>query len=246
MNRLCDSAYSKATKFLPPDLAGRIDLLRPSFRGSFGGPLNGQQRRCEIVRDLARAISFDRVIETGTYRGTSTEFFSAVMGTPIETVEANPRFLAYSSRRLAILPNVHVEPGDSRLFLQELAKRPGITNESVFVYLDAHWEGDLPLAEELQIIARSWTQAVVMIDDFQVPDDVGYAFDDYGTGRALTESYLPKEDLVGWRLCYPRAQSSDETGARRGCGVLVSPAMFEQVSGVASLRLASPGAGVAG
>ena len=237
VNRLFDSAYSKATKFLPPDLAGRIDLLRPSFRGSWGGPLNGQQRRCDIVRDLARAISFDRAIETGTYRGTSTEFFSAVMGTPIETVEANPRFLAYSSRRLAILPNVHVVPGDSRPFLQKLAKCPGTTNESVFVYLDAHWEGDLPLAEELQIIARSWTQAVVMIDDFQVPDDDGYLFDDYGAGKKLSESYLPTVDLAGWQLFYPKAHSSDETGARRGCCVLVPPALFAHVRGIASLRL---------
>jgi hypothetical protein len=241
-----ETAYSKVTKLLPPDLAGRIDLLRPSFRGSWGGPLNGQLRRQQIVRDLACRIPFDRVIETGTYRGTSTEFFSAVIGAPVETVEANPRFFAYSSRRLAVLQNVHVMLGDSRTLLREIAARPGASNESMFIYLDAHWEDDLPLAQELQIIACNWTQAVVMIDDFQVPDDVGYAFDDYGTGRALTESYLPKEDLVGWRLCYPRAQSSDETGARRGCGVLVSPAMFEQVSGVASLRLASPGAGVAG
>lgn len=159
------------------------------------------------------------------------------MGTPIETVEANPRFLAYSSRRLAILPNVHVEPGDSRLFLQELAKRPGITNESVFVYLDAHWEGDLPLAEELQIVARSWTQAVVMIDDFQVPDDDGYAFDDYGAGKKLSEEYLPKVNLAGWRIFYPKAHSSDETGFRRGCCVLVPPALFANVCGIASLRL---------
>jgi hypothetical protein len=237
VERILNSAYSKATRFLSPDLAGRIDLLRPSFRGSWGGPLNGQQRRCEIVRDLAHAISFDRAIETGTYRGTSTEFFSAVMGTPIETVEANPRFFAYSSRRLAILPSVHVVPGDSRPFLQNLAKGPGATNESVFVYLDAHGKDDLPLAQELQIIARSWTQAVVMIDDFQVPDDDGYGFDDYGSGKKLAKSILPADDLAGWQLFYPKAHSSSETGARRGCCVLVPPALFAHVRGVASLRL---------
>ena len=238
MNQFFDSAYSKVTKFLPSDLAGRIDLFRPSFRGSWGGPLNGQQRRCDIVRDLARVISFDRAIETGTYRGTSTEFFSAVLGTPIETVETNPRFLAYSARRLAIFPDVHVVPGDSRTFLQGLAKSPGATNESVFIYLDAHWEGDLPLAQEVKIIAGSWTQAVVMIDDFQVPDDDGYGFDDYGSGKKLAESYLPADDLVGWQFFYPKAHSSDETGARRGCCVLASPALSAQVRGVASLRLA--------
>ena len=245
MNRFCDLAYSRITKILPPDLAGRIDWLRPSLRGSWGpslpgswgGPLNGQQRRRDIVRDLARTMSFERAIETGTYRGTSTEFLSAVFGTDVETVEANPRFFAYSSRRLALLPDVHVVLGDSRAFLQRLAASPGATKESVFIYLDAHWEGDLPLAQELQIIARSWTHAVVMIDDFQVPGDDGYGFDDYGSGRKLTESYLPAGDLDGWQVFYPRAHSSEETGARRGCCVLVSPALFVQASEVASLRL---------
>jgi hypothetical protein len=239
VNRFYETAYAKATKLLPPDLAGRLDLRRPSLRGSWGGPLNGQQRRREVVRDLARAISFDRAIETGTYRGTSTEFFSAVIGTPVETVEANPRFFSYSSRRLAILPDVRVVLGDSRAFLRMVATRSGAADELVFIYLDAHWEDDLPLAEEVAIIARAWTQAVVMIDDFQVPDDDGYAFDDCGVGRALTESYLPTADLVGWHLFYPKAHSSEETGARRGCCVLVSPPLFAQVRGIASLRLAT-------
>jgi predicted O-methyltransferase YrrM len=246
VKRFYEMAYSKATELLPRDLAGRIDLLRPSFRGSWGGPLNGQQRRREIVRDLARMISFDRAIETGTFRGTSTEFFSAVIGAPVETVEANPRFFAYSSRRLAILPDVRVVLGDSRAFLQRVATRPGSADESVFIYLDAHWEDDPPLAQELQIITRGWTNAVVMIDDFQVPGDDGYAFDDYGAGRTLTENYLPAGDLVGWHLFYPSAPSSDETGARRGCSVLVSPALFEPVREVASLRLACPGVAAVG
>jgi hypothetical protein len=32
---------------------------------------------------------------------------------------------------------------------------------------------------------------VAMIDDFRVPGDEGYAYDDYGPGKALTADYLP-------------------------------------------------------
>ena len=191
-------AYSQATKFLPPDIAGRIDLLRPWYPELWGAPINGQQRRGEIVHDLARAVSFDRAIES-TYTGTSAEFFSTVL-VPVATVVANPRFFAYGSRRLAVLPHVNVTLGNSRAFLQNIARLPGAADESVFIYLDAYWESDLPLAEELQIIGRAWIRAVVMIDDFQVPSDDGYGFDDYGKGRALNESCLPQNDLAGWHL----------------------------------------------
>ena len=66
---------------------------------------------------------------------------------------------------------------------------------SYFVYLDAHWAEELPLAEELCIVASAWTRCVVMVDDFQVPGDSGYAYDDYGPGLALTEDYLPASIL---------------------------------------------------
>jgi hypothetical protein len=229
-----ETAYSRVTTRLPPDLAGRIDLLRPSWRDSWGGPLNGQLRRRDLVRDLARTIEFDQVIETGTYRGTTTEFLSAVFGAPTISVEANPRLFSYSSRRLAARSDVTVEFGDSRAALQRAAG--DAAGKTVFAYLDAHWEEDLPLAEELEIIASNWSHAVVMIDDFQVPSDEGYAYDDYGPGKALTPDYLPVGALADWSLLYPSAASEEETGARRGCCVLASSAMSRVVQ-IPSLRL---------
>jgi len=108
------------------------------------------------------------VIETGTYRGTSTEFLSAVFGAPVTSIEANPRLFSYSSRRLAAWPDITVEFGDSRVILRRVADGASGKSESVFAYLDAHWEEDLPLSEELEIIASGWSHAVAMIDDFQV------------------------------------------------------------------------------
>jgi hypothetical protein len=238
VRQLLGKTYSRLTNRLPPDLAGRIDLFRPSLRDSWGGPLNGQLRRREIVRDLARRIQFDQVIETGTYRGTSTEFLSAVFGAPVTSIEANPRLFSYSSRRLAAWPDITVEFGDSRAILRRVADGASGKSESVFAYLDAHWEEDLPLSEELEIIASGWSHAVAMIDDFQVPGDDGYAFDDYGPGKALTADYLPIAPLSGWSILYPLATSQEETGARRGCCVLASSEMSRVVQ-VPSLRFDS-------
>jgi hypothetical protein len=86
-----------------------------------------------------------------------------------------------------------------------------------FVYLDAHWNADLPLADELDVVFNYWPAAVIMIDDFQVPDDVGYSYDDYGQGKALTAAYIaPAVTNHFLQTLYPAAGSTEESGARRG------------------------------
>jgi predicted O-methyltransferase YrrM len=209
----------------------------PGVLSSWGGPLNGQRCRQQIVRELARAIGFDQVIETGTFRGASTEFFGHVTGAPVLTVESSRRHYEFARRRFAGLPDVAVMHGDSRSFLRSESGRS--TAGNTLFYLDAHWHEDLPLGDELSIIRASWERAVVIVDDFEVPGDPGYAYDDYGPGKKLTAAYLPP--LAGWGVFYPSASSTAETGARRGCVVLVSPALRGQVEPLESLRSAAAG-----
>jgi predicted O-methyltransferase YrrM len=226
------AVYERVARVLPPRLAGPLDMIRPGVLTSWGGPLNGQTHRQRIVRDLARVIMFERVIETGTFRGTSTEFFAHVTGAPVSTVEASRRHYEFARRRFAGLPYIDVAHGDSRTFLRRQAA--GSTDGDTLFYLDAHWEQDLPLREELEIIDASWPRAVVLVDDFEVPGDPGYAFDDYGHGKALTAGYLPA--MEGWRTYYPSLPAAEETGARRGCVVLASPALAGAVHRLDSIR----------
>jgi hypothetical protein len=129
---------------------------------------------------------------------------------------------------------VEVACEDSRQFLRDLAERPESRHETAFFYLDAHGNSDLPLRDELLIVTRTWRNAVVMIDDFQVPGDPGYQFDDYGPGKALTLSYLP--EMPGWRIYFPAARSTEEWGSR-GCVVLAAPAVAHAMGHIASLVL---------
>ncbi|GAA2064405.1 O-methyltransferase [Williamsia deligens] len=218
-----DRVYEALATRISPSWAAAIDERRPHLGAAWGGPLNGQHHRREIVREIARTVHCDRVLETGTFRGTSTEFFSNVFGVPVDTVEVNPRYFHYSRRRLAVTPSITVTLGDSRQFLRTVA-RTSAPDDTVFVYLDAHWLDDLPLAEELAIIDSEWTRAVVLIDDFEVPGDPGYAFDDYGGDKVLTAANLPAS-VDDWSLFYPSLPSHAETGARRGCCLLTSPAI---------------------
>jgi hypothetical protein len=49
-----------------------------------------------------------------------------------------------------------------------------LRDSPLFFYLDAHWNEDLPLAEEIDLIFSRSPCAVVMIDDFEVPGDPGF------------------------------------------------------------------------
>jgi hypothetical protein len=231
-----DQRYEAVTARIPPTIAGSLDLLRPSYRSPWGGPLNDQARRQELVQELASAVRFDHVIETGSHRGTTTDFLAATFRVRIDTVERSPRLYAYCRWRFALRSQVRVAHDDSRRFLAELGRQSSATDETTFIYLDAHSGPDVPLVEELHIVAMSWRRAIVMIDDFEVPGDPGYCFHDYGPGTVLTESLLPMTALRGWTVWYPRTASAQETGECRGCVVLASPALAHQVSDVAGLR----------
>jgi hypothetical protein len=229
-------SYASVVRLLPERAAGRIDLLRPSYWTSGFGPMNGQAFRQQMVRQIMRRITFDEVLETGSYRGTTTVFLAHVGGVPVRSVEFVRRYHEFATVRTAQYEQVSVERGDSRAFLRSWMGEPGVDERTVFAYLDAHWEKELPLTEELEAILSSGAQAVILIDDFQVPDDPGYGYDDYGPGMALTLDLIPEVMRSEWTMFYPRASSAEETGAKRGSIVIASPSLATQLAGADALR----------
>jgi hypothetical protein len=216
---------------------GAVDCIfhrQPST--GFGGPLNGSPARLAVFNELKRRCLFAAVVETGTYRGESTIFF-ATAGCPVYTSEVNARYMGYAQLRLWSRSNVHFCLGDSRQFLRRLTGDSTVPKDSVFFYLDAHWHDDLPLREEIDLIFRHWTRPVVMVDDFQVPDDSGYQYDDYGEGKKLSLEYLNPVAHLGLVPFFPASPSSEEIGLKRGWVVLAGDGYsIDQLRGVAQLR----------
>jgi predicted O-methyltransferase YrrM len=216
-------------------LRARRDSRQPDLANAWGGPFNGQEARKQIVSEVAGVMQPTAVIETGSYRGTTTAFLRD-LGAPVYTVELNAQLYFYVSRRFRRDERVEVAHGDSREYLEKLAQRSNVPKARVLFYLDAHWEDDLPVQEELEMIRTVWRESVVMVDDFEVPDDPAYGFDDYGPGRTLSVSCLPIEDL-GYRIFWPSTPGEEETGERRGCVVLATPdEAAERISTLTSLR----------
>ncbi len=162
------------------------------------------------------------IVETGTYLGTTTEWLAAFQY-PVFTIESDPENHGYATQRLAHTPNVSVIHGDSRTALLSLveANLAAWADQTVLFYLDAHWNDDLPLLGELDIIFGRLQKAIVVIDDFEVPDDPDYGFDIYETGESLSLNLLRQAlEQHHLRIQYPRLRAVEETGQRRGCAVL--------------------------
>jgi predicted O-methyltransferase YrrM len=235
------AVYSQCRKLIGPTRLGMLDyLLDRKSKDPWGGPFNGQKARQDLFRHLLQACRPAAIIETGTYLGSSTQFMAESSGLPIYSVDDNARIYGFAKMRLRKYANVKLSLGDSREFIKKFigAEASKYAGHPLLFYLDAHWGEDLPLFEEVAKIFSSPSQAIVMVDDFQVPDDDGYTYDDYGKGKALTREYIaPAVSQFQLVEFYPTIPSVAESGLRRGCVVVArDPSLVEALSRISLLR----------
>jgi hypothetical protein len=199
-------------------------------------PMNSQSARCALAKQIIKDCEIARIVETGTFFGTTTEFF-ATFGLPVVTVELNPAHAAQSRERLKALKNVRLLEMDSISALRELLHDRSDRSVPTLFYLDAHWEKHLPLRDEAELAVSNFPKAVLLIDDFKVPGDPGYSFDDYGPGKRLDLDYLRASNLPKLTVYFPSTPSHREDGARRGCVVATAdPEIAAILDRIALLR----------
>jgi hypothetical protein len=223
--------------YIDPRILGFVDYLRSDEADrNWGGELNGQECRKTLLGELLAVCNFNYIVETGTFRGVTTEYFSTVHRRTIHSIEADARNFGYAKARLWRLKNVYQYFGDSRGRLLMLFEAK-ILSGSGFYYLDAHWGDDLPLAEEVSLIAKYDPEAVVLVDDFQVPDDAGYEYDDHCSGNKLNLDYLmPVIEAASLSVFFPASSSEEETGAKRGSVVLGASQRAASLQSIRSIR----------
>ena len=216
------------------EVAADFELLSDDLQMCWGGPLNGQAGRRAIFEQLLSSVAFDAILETGTYRGITTEWLAERFSGPIASCELEKIYLRQAQSRLADYRNVSLNLLDSREFLTRFLQQ-ATADTKFFIYLDAHWKDDLPLQRELEIIDASGLPAVIAIDDFRVPGDPGYQYDDYGPGKALTIDLLEFLRTKGYRIYFPALPADLEDGSKRGVCVLTK-SLIAQLDGCDLLR----------
>jgi len=199
--------------------AAELDFDAHPAMDVWGGAFNGQERRQTLFDQLLQELKIVTIVETGTFQGSTTDYM-AKAGLPVFSCEFRPRYFHYCSLRLANIPNIRLERADSRRFLCKLLDENLLPPGPALFYLDAHWEHDLPLWEEIDEIFSRHPSPVVMVDDFRVPTDSGFAYDNYGKGKCLSVTNLHEAVTTRPSMFFPKHASAHETGARRGCVVL--------------------------
>jgi predicted O-methyltransferase YrrM len=209
--------------------AAKLDFEAQPAMDVWGGAFNGQTFRKGLFDQLVKQLRIAAIVETGTFRGTTTAYM-AKLGLPVFSCELHPRYFHYSSLRLAGAENIQLALADSRRFLGELLDGNLLPSGPVFFYLDAHWEQDLPLWGEIELLISRHPAPVIMVDDFRVPADSGFKYDDYGKGKCLSVSCLREEVTARPSLFFPDYAAADESGARRGCVVLAQGDIAQSIA----------------
>lgn len=202
------------------------------------GGFNGQRSKREIFAELLATQGFEALFETGTCIGETTGYMALASGLPVFSCEASTRYFSIAKMRLQDVPGVYVAWEDSRSFLRRLGATE-LSGKRSFFYLDAHWFEEMPLKEEIEIISSLWSDFVILVDDFEVPGDAGYGFENDGEGNLLDViSFAETFKKCGLTAFYPTLPSSEDTGTKRGTLVLVKESEAGRLSGLKSLRRA--------
>ena len=202
------------------------DLSNPQLRIGFGGPFNGQRLRQRLFMEIHRALQFDAVLETGAFRGTTTEWF-AQLGVPVYSCELDRAAYFFAASRLSSLSNVRLHNEDSREFLKNHLYKH--THRRPAIYLDAHWNDDLPLPEEIDIICDSMQDFMIIVDDFKSPFH-GYGYDAHSNSHDLSLEVQVPQLKTNRQLayCFPWLGPEHETGAKMGAAFIFPEETYER------------------
>ena len=187
----------------------------------FSRPFNGQVSRHKQIQQISNVVKPDVAVETGTFLGTSTPYLATMVSGNTYTIEFVAKYAKKARMRFeSEFQNLRITliEGNSVKEIQRLLRTIPPTS-TILAYLDAHWEKELPTAQELNELLQWGDNWVAVIDDFKIPGDDSYGFDQYGD-LVVDQSLIPQ----GVRLMVPNQSAKSESGARKGTAYVFGPA----------------------
>jgi hypothetical protein len=168
--------------------------------------------------DLVKKHEPDLILETGTFKADTTEFFCS-FNLPVITTELVSVYFEESKIKLQNQTNVKLFLGDSAVSLQQNFSL--IQDKKIVAFLDSHFNNDKVLERELELFKHLEKKPILIIHDFYVPGtDLGY--DTWDGHRYDYEFYKSYFDGLYGVNGYVHSYNSEATGARRGV-IIVEP-----------------------
>lgn len=166
-------------------------------------------------KKLIDLFKIDVIIETGTYRG-STTIQLAKMVDRVVSIEVKKENYLIAKSKTKSVPGISLCLGNSAEELPNILKYDEIRNKNLFLFLDAHWESYNPLIDELKTIAVSGLKPkLIAIHDFKVPG-TDFGFDSYA-GQDYDFDWIKNElNAIYGENGYSYHYNTVATGARRG------------------------------
>lgn len=157
-----------------------IDLWHLGFSAFNNAPEIGS-----IVMYLKRNYLLDTTIETGTYMGSTTVFFSLLFD-EVHTIEVNEDFQNQAMYNLRKYKNIFYHLGSSEKIFSKIL--PSLKEKRLLFYLDAHWQNYWPLLDELEEISKTHRDnCIIIIDDFKIPGRKKIPYDRYNNKECSFE-----------------------------------------------------------
>lgn len=165
----------------------------------------------QLMLEVLDSLPITSFVETGTWMGDSTQSIAIRHPSlPIYTSEVVEQTFNRAKTTLRRYENVHPLLGSSDETVGKLIAENKV-GALPFFYLDAHWQTYWPLRNELKHISNACLKAVIVIDDFEVPNRPEFGFDIDG-GADITEGAKCNLDYIraslgtqnSYRLLFPK------------------------------------------
>ncbi len=190
-------------------------LPRSMFAGNDSNAFHGDEQWKTLVKKITDAVSPTSIVETGTYKGDTTEYLAKISSSPIFTCEVIGMYRRESGRRLSPYKHVNLLKGSSAALIQRLVAEKKLGEMPLF-FLDAHWYGYWPLADEMKHIS-ALSKAIIMIDDFKVPGRPQFGYDVQNNDGVIIEediNYLKPMLSGNSRVLFPKYGSAESKDIR--------------------------------
>ena len=166
---------------------------------------HGDQYLLNLVNFLF--LESKNYVETGTRRGDTLKYVAdGYKHLNLFSCEPNIEHFSIAKRKLEKYKKCKIYNETSQSFIPKILSQENLNENLTFYFLDAHGIGyEWPLRFEVEQITKRLDKAIILIDDFKVPNNPKFGYDVYN-GQECRMSFI-KDDLNSKRnytYIYPK------------------------------------------